>query len=486
MSITSSLNSALSGMSAASRAAETVSNNVANAMTEGYGKREVTLAARANGGSGRGVQVLGELRLVDEALITDRRFAGADQAQTETQAEFLRRIENLVGTPEVAGSLSDRLARFESSLIEASSRPDSEVRLSAVVTAAKELTTKFDNISDGLQSIRMEADRAIASEVETLNQTLQDIETLNANISYSFGRGQDASALFDQRQVLVDKVSEIIPVHQVPRERGKIALFTPGGAILTDGKAAELSFQAVGVITPHLTLQATFLSGLSINGVAVSTASDKGPIAGGRLAALFATRDEVTVNAQAQLDAVARDLVERFQDPNVDPTLGPTDAGLFTDGGIAFTSTNEVGLSQRLSINALADPAQTGGAVWRIRDGLGATAPGNPGNTTQIRSLLSTLETERSPASGNFLAATRTAASLSSDFLSLLSTERQAAETKASFADAQFQTLKGRELSMGVDTDEEMQKLLMIEAAYSANAKVIQTVDDMIETLLGL
>jgi flagellar hook-associated protein 1 FlgK len=280
-------------------------------------------------------------------------------------------------------------------------------------------------------------------------------------------------------------VAESIPVHTVPRDRGKIALFTPGGAILTDGKAATLSFQAVGVITPHLTLDANLLSGLSINNMPVSTASDRGPIAGGRLAALFATRDEITVNAQTQLDAVARDLVERFQDPNVDPTLGPTDAGLFTDGSAAFVTTDEVGLSGRLTLNALVDPAQ-GGAVWRIRDGIGAITPGNPGNTTQIRSLLTTLETERSPASGNFLAASRTASALSSDFLSLLSTERQSAEADASFADAQVQTLKGRELAMGVDTDEEMQKLLMIEAAYSANARVIQTVDDMIETLLGL
>ena len=38
----------------------------------------------------------------------------------------------------------------------------------------------------------------------------------------------------------------------------------------------------------------------------------------------------------------------------------------------------------------------------------------------------------------------------------------------------------------GVDTDQELQSLLVIEKNYAANAKVIQTVDEMIKTLLGL
>lgn len=38
----------------------------------------------------------------------------------------------------------------------------------------------------------------------------------------------------------------------------------------------------------------------------------------------------------------------------------------------------------------------------------------------------------------------------------------------------------------GVDTDQELQALLVIEKNYAANAKVIQTVDDMVSTLLGL
>lgn len=38
----------------------------------------------------------------------------------------------------------------------------------------------------------------------------------------------------------------------------------------------------------------------------------------------------------------------------------------------------------------------------------------------------------------------------------------------------------------GVDSDQEMQSLLQIEQSYAANAKVMKTVDDMIQRLLDM
>jgi len=43
MSITSALSNALSGLTVASRGAQVVSSNVANALTDGYGVRELSL-----------------------------------------------------------------------------------------------------------------------------------------------------------------------------------------------------------------------------------------------------------------------------------------------------------------------------------------------------------------------------------------------------------------------------------------------------------
>ncbi|MEZ5910819.1 MAG: flagellar basal body rod C-terminal domain-containing protein [Paracoccaceae bacterium] len=70
--------------------------------------------------------------------------------------------------------------------------------------------------------------------------------------------------------------------------------------------------------------------------------------------------------------------------------------------------------------------------------------------------------------------------------LSLAGAERQAADARASYLGAQYTSLRGLELQSGVDTDAEMQNLLLVEQAYAANAKVVQAVDDMIQTLLGI
>ena len=113
MSITSALAGALSGLSATARQAEILSSNVANATTPGYARRQVGLGAAVLAGQGKGVQVLGVTRDVDRYLLGERRIAQAGGGDRDVRAEFLKRLEQAVGTPESAGSLAARLASFD-------------------------------------------------------------------------------------------------------------------------------------------------------------------------------------------------------------------------------------------------------------------------------------------------------------------------------------------------------------------------------------
>ncbi|MGR3659916.1 MAG: flagellar basal body rod C-terminal domain-containing protein [Paracoccaceae bacterium] len=216
-----------------------------------------------------------------------------------------------------------------------------------------------------------------------------------------------------------------------------------------------------------------------------ATSPINGALSEGSLSGLFLVRDEHATSAQTRLDAVARDLIERFSDSSVDPTLSPTDPGLFTDGGAVFSAATEAGISARISLNNLVDP-NVGGALWRLRDGLGAPTAGSVGNATTLNSLIDALTETRVPASGGFIGAARSAVGLASDFLSLVNTTLTAAEADQSFQSSRFDSLKNIELQSGVDTDDQIQKLLLIEQAYSANARVITTIDRMIQTLLEL
>jgi flagellar hook-associated protein 1 FlgK len=485
MSISGSLSNALSGLTASARAAELVSSNVANAMTEGYARRELALSTRFTGGAGSGVAIDGVSRIMDETVLRDRRLADAGRSAADTTAAFFGDLQSLIGVPGEEGTLASMFARFESTLIEASSRPDLEARLAAVSRAAQDLSGGLNSASDGLQRLWMDADAEIGRTVASVNVTLERIAEVNALILRSGGSGRDAPALFDQREQLIDRLADVVPLRLIPRDDGTIAIYTMGGATLLDGRPARLGFAQTPMIVPEMTLQSGALSGLDVNGQAARTSGDHAAFGGGRLAALFELRDNLAVTAQAQLDSVARDLLERVSDPALDPTLAPGMAGLFTDRGAAFDVSNEVGLASRIAVNAQVLP-ERGGALWRLRDGIGASAAAAPGSNTVLPAILASLLTERVPASGNVTLAARSASGLMGEMSSLVGASLLSAESTASYRGAQADTLRQAQASAGVDTDQEMQKLLLIEQAYAANAQVIRTVDELIELLLGL
>ncbi len=485
MSITASLSNALSGLAAASRSAQVVSSNVSNALTEGYARRQVELSPRYVDGTGAGVQIDGVTRVVDETLLREKRLASASSGSANVANEFNTAILNFIGSPEEAGSLTDQIAKFESALLEAASRPDSDARLANVLTTAQALAGKVNDISDGVQTLREDADAQIGLEVNRLNTSLEQISEINAQILRAKANGRDFPALLDQRQSLIDDISELVPIRQIPRENDTVALYTINGALLLDIKPAEFGFVPSAPITPDQTLASGALSGLTLNGNAVQTSGTSSAIAGGTLDGLFNLRDDLAVAVQDNLDEVARDLVLRFEDPTLDPTLLAGDAGLFTDRGAAFTPADVLGLAGRLEVNALADPNQ-GGAIYRLRDGLGATIAGPVGDATLLNAKAEVLQDLRAPVGGGFSGASKSLSGFAASLTSIAGQSLQASNSTLSFATARLEGLEETFLANGVDSDQELQNLLLIEQAYAANARVIQTADELIQILIRL
>ena len=484
MTISGALTNAMSGLRAAGRGAEVVSSNISNALTPGYGRRVLGLSSSTIGDAG-GVRIDGIVRIVNASLAADTRLAGAEQLNAQGTADFYQRVEQLLGTPDDPASISARLTGFESALITASSRPDAPERLSSAISEAQGLIQSLQAASDGIQDARTVADRTIAHQVDTLNVSLEQVVALKQQITAVQVQGGDVSSLQDQRQQVIDRIGELVPIREVPRDNGQIALYSTGGAVLLDGTSARIEFDRSNVVTPYMSVSANTLSGLRINGNPVRTGSENGVIRGGAIAAQFEIRDELGVEAQAQLDTVARDLVSRFQDPAVDTTLATGDAGLFTDSGGAFDPVNERGISSRLVLNPSVDPDQ-GGEVWRIRDGINAVVPGLVGDSSLLQSLGSALSDSRVPASGGFGGGAFSLTGLVSTVTSSIGSARTIAEQELSFASARFNELTERQLADGVDTDEEIQRLLTIEQSYAANARVIEAVDEMMQTILRL
>lgn len=483
MNMSTALNNALGGLSAASRGAAVVSGNIANALTPGYARRTLELATSPI--SGNGVRVVGVTRHQDPVLIANRRATDADLAAAQTISEFHSGIEWLVGTADDATSIAARLADFESSLITAASLPDSALRLDQAARAGGELSATLNHASEGVRQMRSDADRTIGKQVDILNQTLKDIEKLNARIPAISNSGGDINALMDQRQILIDQVNELVPVNVVARANDQISLYSDGGLILLEGSAAEFSFTTTGDTMPHMTIGNGLLSGLDVNGQPVRLDGDFTQIRGGALMSQFTIRDELAVEAQADLDAVARDLIERFETPGIDPTTLATDPGLFADEGNRFDPILQTGLASRIALNMTVDP-DAGGESWRLRTGLGAATPGPPGDASQLHAFGVVL-TEVRPTPGlSFGTGSLRAAEISEALLSRAGSNAHLADQRRSFA-ANAQLEMGNIVAeQGVDSDTELQRLMQIEQAYAANARIISVVDELMDTLLRL
>lgn len=485
MSLTTSMNNALSGLAAASRGAQVVSSNVANATTEGYGVRVLELSARANTGAGQGVVVDGVARQVQPELLAERRLADAASGESGRLLSAAGELVGILGDPDTAGSLTQTLAAFDSSLALASSRPDSNARLDDVLRTATSLADTLARMTDETQSMRVSADRSIAGMVEKLNSTLQNVDEINGLILRAAGQGAEIPALLDEQQRQIDSIAEIIPLRQIERENGTVALYALSGTTLLDITPSTFEFTQTPTITADMTLASGALSGITLNGRDLVTPGNLRAIEGGALAAEFIVRDTETVEFQTRLDAVAAELVTRFADPSLDTTLAAGSPGLFTDAGSAFDATQVEGLAARISVNTLADPSR-GGALWRIREGLGAPAEIAAGDASLLTGMRDAMTDSRSPTVSLTGFGDGSLFALADGILSVSSAAVSAREQNAAFRSARLQTLDDAVRATGVNTDQEMQKLLLIERYYAANAKVIEAVDEMLGLLTRL
>lgn len=481
MSLASALANAGTGLAANARAIQIASGNIANAQTPGYAVRTLQVSAAALGGQGSGVRVTGVTRQVDPALQDLLRTAGAARAQADSRAGFWAGIEGAFGLPDAPGSLTAALSGLTSALVSAADRPDLDTRLAAVEGAAAGLVRRLQAIEGAVQTGRLEADATIGRQAAALDSGLQRLHRLNGDIAALRATGQSTLDLDDERDALLGTLSEIVPLKAHQRPDGRMLVFSEGGLVLLDQQPARIGFQPVPGMTAGMTLAGGQLSGLTVGGRPVATDA-AGPLAGGSLAAAFAFRDAEGPAAQSALDAVAASLIARFQDPATDPTVAPGATGLFTDAGLPLGAAPPPGLAGRLALNPLVQPG-AGGELRRLRDGLGAAAPGPVGDPTQMTRLLGALDRPLAAVPGG---SQRSLAAEIDETLSAVGQTRQAADDRARYASSVEQGLADRRLEAGVDIDAEMRRLIAIETAYAANARVIQVADDMLRRLMEI
>ncbi|WP_282025181.1 flagellar hook-associated protein FlgK [Limimaricola cinnabarinus] len=468
MSITSAFAMARSGLAATESRAGLTSGNIANATTEGYAKRSAPLISQGGGGVAvSGIQRATEARLEQAHRIEISRVAG----QEATAAALEGYAATLGGIGE-GSNLSDRLSTLQVGLDALAANPAEPAIQQDALRAATGFATGLADTAEALERVREQTASAVVSDVATVNETLREVVELNTRISAEPGATPRRAGLEDSLSKTLDGLAEMLDLRVSRDERGRISVAMPGGAMLVENDAAhELEYDVTE-------------ASLSVNGVDVTpgVAGARGSQEG-RLAGRLELLGDALPRMQAQLDTLAGAVIRGFE--AADASLAPGQPGLFTDGKNAFDPEQVEGLARRIAINPAAREDQGGGA-WRLRDGMGAAAPGPTGYTGQADAFSEALAGEMSFDAKAGLGASATA----SDFIGSLLSEQQAlrndardrAESLGAGRDAAAQT---RAAVQGVNIDEELQQLMLIEQSYAANATVMRTLDEMMDTLLA-
>lgn len=481
MSLSASLNTALSGLGLSSRRAEIVASNVANADTPGYARRQLVGSGTAAGGA---VGRTAVNRQVDTVMQSLRRDAQSGAAEAAVGQAFHAQLDAAIGDPDQSGSLQDLLARLDAAVTSAASDPTSDSRLAVVSQSAQDLVQKINTLGDMVTRERKATEGQIAQTVDRLNADLTSVANLNGDIARLQATGVDASRLLDQRQLIVDRIATDVPLRELPRDNGTIALVSQGGVILLDGRPSEIGYEQRTLIQPDQGYP-DVLSGLTVNDRSVGTGADGDGLAGGGLGALFHLRDDDAPTAMDRLDAFAAELAARFQDPAVDPSLAATQAGLFTDQGARVDTADHVGLASRISVNALVGPDRPD-THWLLRDGLGAGAEGARSNQDQLFRYSEALASTAAPVSASLGGGEVDMMGFGARLRSAISLDRVTAEEAAGRLSVQAATLADLRDGGLVDVDEEMRTLLQVEQSYAANARLIQAVGQMMDRLTEL
>ncbi len=221
------------------------------------------------------------------------------------------------------------------------------------------------------------------------------------------------------------------------------------------------------------------------------------PVTSGKIAGLVELRDKVAPKFQAQLDAIANNLIDAFSETNAAGTI--TEQGLFQDTSATVTGTGagttasprsasstSAGAAGRLTIAAaaLGDPTllRDGGiGTSKFKTNTDASATGF---TARITTLLANLGNPRS-YSAEGANPTGTLVNFAASSMSWLQGTRASTaatnEYQQTLLDKTQATLSNE---TGIDLNTELTRLLDLQRSFQASSKIITTVDQMMAALL--
>lgn len=357
MGLSAALSSALSGIHATEKNLDLVARNIANAETPGYSRKVANRDSIIAGDESIGVRVASITRELDSLLQAQLRDANGTLSGSEIINKALEQLDLLMGEPGGPFALDTLFNDFSQSLQSLVSQPESTAARQQVLTTAQTLVQQFNTMTEQIQRLRNESDKSLASIVGEANDALQQIETINNQIISSTVNGVPPADLLDQRDAQIDRLSKFMDIDVLDRGRGEVSVFTKSGVSLFDGRASELSFDTRGTLTAD-SAYSTNPAQRSVGTIIVTSPLSNnsvdmlqpGILRSGAIHAHAQLRDDVLVEAQAQLDEIAAALALTFSQVGTDGTAVTAGAQAGFDLDLnALQSGNSVSITTTVS-----------------------------------------------------------------------------------------------------------------------------------------
>lgn len=426
-------------------------NNIANASTPGFSRRRLGLTPMGypmrgvqmgspfpTVGSGVSAQSLERMR--DGLLASSANEARSGLGGADEETRLLGALEGLFGVDSGA-SLQDAMGGFWSAWSDLANNPtDTGVR-TTLLSQTETVADTLNDLDTNINRLAGETETALGDSVGQVNGLLDEIAALNAQINAAGAAGSPDLAAEDRRDAAVAELSAFVPV--------RVSSEDDGYAVTINGMMAVQGNQAQGLTldTPTGGPATVRFEGTDVS---FSSSSD------GEIGAQLRTLNETIPETQAALDAFTESLVTTVNEKHA--------GGFGLDGSTGLNFFDPAGLtagSIRLS-DDLDDPA-------KIAASGALDEPGNSDVALVLSGFRETFDEQIV------------------DIIAGVGTKLQAARTAAGGHAAVVSHLDAMQRGVsGVSVDEEVTHLIEAQQAFAAAARVLNTADEMMETILSL
>ncbi|MGE5596182.1 MAG: flagellar hook-associated protein FlgK [Hyphomicrobiales bacterium] len=461
MALSIGLDTAVKALRAHQLAVDVASHNIANANSPGFSRQRVNLRPLGIDGSdhftrdallgrtGFGVDASDVNRVRDLFLDFQQRQALGSQSQYEAQADALSKAEIVFNDPSDEG-LSGVMSAFWNAWHDVVNDPESSAARTTLVNTTTTLTARLQRAYNDLETQRKDLNFQVDNIAGEINAKATEIAQLNFQIKQVELSGDQANDLRDRRDLLVDQLAELGQVTYTEQPDKSLTVYFGSHELVTGNTAREVQSVPDAANPGMRKLQ------FVMDGEDVTTTT-------GKLRGVLDARDADLPALISKLDTLAQQLITSV---NADHATGygldnSTGLGFFTGTGAADISINATLASDPSKIAAASGPDKPGdGSVaLQIADLQKATPMG--GGTQSFDEYYGNLVTVLGADVNRVKGLAKSGEMLTSHLESL------------------------RQSVQGVNIDEEVTNLNAAQHAYEAAARVITTIDEMLDTLIN-